>query len=63
LDEPDQKPETQNWMWVYMLDGNSDGSQMILFQYGRTRGGYHPKEFLEGYSGYLTADGYQSYPM
>ncbi len=61
LDEPDQKPETQNWMWGYMLDGNSDGPQMVLFQYERTRGSYHPKEFLEGYSGYLTTDGYQSY--
>ena len=34
---------------------------MVLFQYERTRGGYHPKKFLEGYSGYLTTDGYQAY--
>jgi len=61
LDEPEQKPETQNWMWVYMLDGNSDGPRMVLFQYERTRGGYHPKKFLNGYSGYLTTDGYQTY--
>lgn len=61
LDEPEQKPETQNWMWVYMIDGNSDGPRMVLFEYERTRGGYHPKEFLDGYSGYLTTDGYQSY--
>lgn len=27
----------------------------------RAWGSYHPKEFLEGYSGYLTTDGYQSY--
>ncbi len=27
----------------------------------RTRRGYHPKGFLEGYSGYLTTDGCQSY--
>jgi len=38
LDEPEQKAATQNWMWVYMLDGNSDGPQMVLFQYQRTRG-------------------------
>lgn len=44
-----------------MIDGNSDGPRMVLFQYERTRGGYHPKEFLDGYSGYLTTDGYQSY--
>lgn len=61
LDEPDQKSETKNWMWVYLLDGNSDGPHMVLFQYERTRGGYHPKEFLKGFRGYLTTDGYQSY--
>lgn len=61
LDEPDQKSETKNWMWVYLLDGNSDGPHMVLFQYERTRGGYHPKEFLKGFWGYLTTDGYQSY--
>ena len=59
--EPDQKSETKNWLWVYLLDGNSDGPHMVLFQYGRTRGGYHPKEFLKGFRGYLTTDGYQSY--
>ena len=61
LDEPDQKSETQNWMWVYLLDGNSDGPRMVLFQYERTRGGYHPKEFLQGFRGHLTTDGYQPY--
>ena len=44
-----------------MLDRNSDGPQMVLFRYERTRGGYHPKKFLEGYQGYLTTDGYQTY--
>lgn len=61
LDEPNQEPQTQNWMWVYMTDRYSDVPQMVLFQYERTRGGYHPKEFLLGYEGYLTTDGYQVY--
>lgn len=61
LDEPDQKAETANWMWVYMTDEYSESPQMVLFQYERTRGGYHPKEFLAGYHGYLTTDGYQVY--
>lgn len=61
LDEPDQKAETANWMWVYMTDEYSESPQMVLFQYERTRGGYHPKEFLTGYNGYLTTDGYQVY--
>lgn len=61
LDEPEQKAETKNWMWVYMADAYSTGPQMVIFQYERTRGGYHPKEFLSGYEGYLTTDGYQPY--
>ncbi len=35
---------------------------MVLFQYERTRGGYHPAEFLgDEFRGYLTCDGYQAY--
>lgn len=61
LDEPEQKAETMNWMWVYLTGSNSESPLMVLFQYERTRGGYHPKEFLEDYSGFLTTDGYQVY--
>jgi transposase len=61
LDEPDQKAETQNWMWVYITDELSGSPLMVIFQYERTRGGYHPKNFLKGYLGYLTTDGYQPY--
>ncbi|MEG2441910.1 MAG: IS66 family transposase [Acetivibrio sp.] len=61
IDEPDQKGSTQNWMWVYLTDENSDAPRMVLFQYERTRGGYHPVSFLGGYQGYLTCDGYQAY--
>lgn len=62
LDEPEQKASTQNWMWVYLTDSYSGHHPMALFQYERTRGGYHPKEFLgNAYHGYLTADGYQAY--
>lgn len=61
LDEPDQKASTKNWMWVYMTDALSGSPLMVIFQYERTRGGYHPKTFLEGYTGYLTTDGYSVY--
>ena len=46
LDEPDQKGSTQNWMWVYLTDEYSGSPRMVLFQYERTRAGYHPAEFL-----------------
>ena len=62
LDEPEQQASTQNWMWVYMTDEYSGHPRMVLFQYERTRGGYHPLEFLgDSYQGYLTCDGYQAY--
>lgn len=62
IDEPDQKGSTQNWMWVYLTDEYSGSPRMVLFQYERTRGGYHPVEFLGNqFGGYFTCDGYQAY--
>ena len=62
IGEPDQKGSTQNWMWVYLTDEYSGSPQMALFDYERTRAGYHPVEFLDGrFHGYLTCDGYQAY--
>lgn len=62
IDEPDQKGSTQNWMWVYLTDEYSGSPQMALFDYERTRAGYHPVKFLDGrFHGYLTCDGYQAY--
>ena len=62
IDEPDQKGSTRNWMWVYLTDEHSGSPQMVLFQYERTRAGYHPREFLgDQFGGYFTCDGYQAY--
>lgn len=62
LDEPEQKGSTQNWMWVYLTDEFSGSPRMVLFQYERTRAGYHPVEFLgDDFHGYFTCDGYQAY--
>lgn len=62
IDEPDQKGSTQNWMWVYLTDEYSDSPRMVLFQYERTRAGYHPAELLgDQFDGYFTCDGYQAY--
>jgi len=61
LGEPNQKAETKNWMWVYMTDELSGSPPMSIYQYERTRAGYHPKEFLKDYSGYLTTDAYSVY--
>ena len=62
IGEPDQKGSTQNWMWVYLTDEYSGSPQMALFDYERTRAGYHPVKFLDGrFHGYLACDGYQAY--
>lgn len=62
IGEPDQKGTTQNWMWVYLADEYSESPRMALFDYERTRSGYHPVKFLDGrFHGYLTCDGYQAY--
>ena len=62
IDEPDQKGSTRNWMWVYLTDEYSGSPRMVLFQYERTRAGYHPVEFLgDQFGGYFTCDGYQAY--
>ena len=62
IDEPEQKGSTKNWMWVYLTDRHSETPQMVLFDYERTRAGYHPTKFLgEDFCGYLTCDGYQAY--
>ena len=62
IDEPEQQGSIQNWMWVYLTDRYSEAPRMVLFDYERTRAGYHPKTFLgEQFEGYLTCDGYQAY--
>ena len=41
---------------------NTAFTPMVLFQYERTRAGYHPVEFLgDQFEGYFTCDGYQAY--
>ena len=62
IDEPDQKGPTQNWMWGYLTDGYSASPHMVLFQYERTRGGYHPVKFPgDQFAGYFTCGGCQVY--
>ena len=62
IDEPGQKGTTQNWMWVYLTGEYSGSPRMVLFEYERTRAGYHPVEFLgKEFHGYFTCDGYQAY--
>ncbi|MCG8402554.1 MAG: IS66 family transposase [Firmicutes bacterium] len=61
LNEEGRKATDQSWMWVYRSGEMCNAPPVILFNYETSRSGYHPKQFLEGYSGFLTSDGYSAY--
>lgn len=61
LHEDGRNASTDSWMWVYRTSEMSKAPPVILFSYEQTRGGYHPREFLDGYNGILTTDGYSAY--
>ena len=61
LHEEGRKATTQSWMWVYRTSEQCNSPPVILFNYETTRSGYHPKEFLKDFSGFLTTDGYSVY--
>ena len=60
LKEEGRRAQTQSFMWLFR-SGEDGLAEIILYGYSPTRSGSHTKEFLEGYSGYLETDGYQSY--
>ena len=46
-------------MWVYRSGRYGPG--MVLYEYQPSRAREHPQEFLRGFKGYLTTDGYAVY--
>lgn len=61
LHEDGRKATTKSWMWVYRTSEMVQSPPIVLFSYEKTRGGFHPMEFLDGYRGYLTTDAYSGY--
>ena len=60
LREPGKKAQTKSYMWLYRTSG--DGKwHIVLYEYQPDRKGARAEKFLEGFSGYLHADGYQGY--
>lgn len=59
LDEMGRDNTTKSYIWVYR--GGHLEKPSIVFEYQETRGGYHPKEFLQGFKGYLQTDAYSGY--
>ena len=60
LHEPGKKAQTKSYMWLYRT-GQYDGPPIVLYEYQPSRKAEHAEKFLEGFSGYLHADGYRGY--
>ena len=60
LHEPGKKPQSDSYLWLYRTGGDTD-KPIVLYEYQPGRGAKHPKEFLDGFHGYLHADGYAGY--
>lgn len=60
LNEPGRKPAQKSYMWVY-CSGEFEEKPAVLYEYAQRRVGTNAGKFLEGYHGYLVADGYDGY--
>lgn len=56
-----RKAGAKSYMWVYRSGALYEDSKIILYEYQKTRNASHPREFLKGYTGICTTDGYQVY--
>lgn len=52
---------SKSYMWVYRTGRMYTDSQIVLYEYQRTRNASHPREFLKDFSGVCVTDGYQVY--
>lgn len=59
LHEAGRAAQTQSYMWLYR--SGQDGPPIVLYDYQETRSQAHPIEFLNGFTGFLHADGYAGY--
>jgi len=59
LGEEGRSDIRKSYMWLAL--GGPPGRKVIWYEYHPTRAGYHAREFLEGYRGYLQTDGYTGY--
>jgi transposase len=59
LKEPGKLPSSNSFMWVQV--GGAPDKPVVLFDYDPSRGGHVPTRLLEGFKGYLMADGYGGY--
>ena len=60
LKEPGKSAQSKSYMWLYRTGGDAE-YPIVLYDYKPDRKAKNAEEFLEGFSGYLHADGYQGY--
>ena len=60
LQEPGRKSTSKSYMWLYRTSGDAE-QQIVLYDYKPNRKPENAEKFLEGFSGWLHADGYQGY--
>lgn len=59
LQEPGRPATSTSYLWQYQT--GIEGPPIILYEYQETRAGENPKNFLNGFQGYLQVDGYAGY--
>ena len=60
LQEPGKKAQSKSYMWLYRTSGDTD-KPIVLYEYTPNRKPENAEKFLDGFHGYLHADGYQGY--
>jgi len=60
LREPGKVAQSKSYMWLYRTSGDTQ-SPIVLYEYQPDRRAKRPEEFLNGYKGYIHADGYDGY--
>ena len=60
LKEPGRSSTSKSYMWLYRTSGCAKQA-VVLYEYQPTRKAEHAERFLQGFSGWLHADGYQGY--
>ena len=60
LKEPGRSSTSKSYMWLYRTSGCTKQA-IVLYEYQPTRKAEHAETFLQGFSGWLHADGYQGY--
>ena len=60
MGEPGRQDTQKSYMWLAL--GGLPGKRVAWYGYYPTRSHEYPKALLEGYSGFLQADGFEAYP-